>query len=72
MDEDPGWRLLASGELLHVDGDLRVTRRRVLDAPPAHPLTLADLGPRRPPPQAPQTHDRDPARPATACDTSVA
>jgi predicted glutamine amidotransferase len=43
MDEDAGWRALASGELLHVDADLRVTRRRVLDSPPAHPLTLADL-----------------------------
>jgi glutamine amidotransferase len=44
MDEDNGWRALQSGELLHVDGDLRVTRRRVLDSPPARPLTLADLG----------------------------
>ena len=47
MDEDPGWSPLASGELLHVDADLRVTRTRVLDAPPAHPLTLADLGAQR-------------------------
>ena len=44
MDDDPGWTPLASGELLHVDADLRVTRRQVLDAPPAHPLTLQDLG----------------------------
>jgi glutamine amidotransferase len=44
MDDDDGWRPLFSGELLHVDGDLRVTRRQVLDGPPAHPLTLADLG----------------------------
>jgi predicted glutamine amidotransferase len=43
MDEDAGWQALASGELLHVDADLRVTRRRVLDSAPAHPLTLADL-----------------------------
>jgi glutamine amidotransferase len=43
MDEDAGWRLLDSGRLLHVDGDLSVTRRRALEAPPAHPLTLADL-----------------------------
>jgi glutamine amidotransferase len=43
MDDDPGWRLLEPGEMLHVDADLRVTSRRVLDAPPAHPLTLADL-----------------------------
>jgi glutamine amidotransferase len=46
MDDDPGWRLLASGELLHVDGDLTVSSRRVLEAPPAHLLTLADLDPR--------------------------
>jgi len=44
MDDDPAWTPLASGELLHVDADLRVTRRQVLDAPPAHPLTLQDLG----------------------------
>ncbi len=44
MDEDTGWRALESGELLHVDGDLGVSTRRVLDSPPAHPLTLADLG----------------------------
>jgi predicted glutamine amidotransferase len=46
MDDDPGWSPLRSGELLHVDGELRVRRRQVLDSPPAHPLTLADLGDR--------------------------
>jgi predicted glutamine amidotransferase len=46
MDDDPGWRPLRSGELLHVDGELRVSSRQVLDSPPAHPLTLADLGER--------------------------
>jgi predicted glutamine amidotransferase len=46
MDDDPGWSPLRSGELLHVDGELRASRRQVLDAPPAHPLTLADLGKR--------------------------
>jgi glutamine amidotransferase len=44
MDDDPAWTAMESGELLHVDPDLRVTRRRVLDAPPAHPLTMQDLG----------------------------
>jgi glutamine amidotransferase len=44
MDDDPAWAPLASGELLHVDADLSVTRRQVLDTPPAHPLTLQDLG----------------------------
>jgi predicted glutamine amidotransferase len=38
MDEDPGWRLLAPGELLHVGADLAVGSRTVLDQPPAHPM----------------------------------
>jgi hypothetical protein len=46
MDEDPAWRALHSGELLHVDADLHTTVTRVLDEPPAHPLTLADLDPK--------------------------
>jgi glutamine amidotransferase len=45
MDEDAGWREIEPGELLHVDGSLKVTSRRVLSDPPAHPLTLADLDP---------------------------
>jgi predicted glutamine amidotransferase len=44
MDDDPGWRSLSSGELLHVDGELGVSRRQIIDSPPARPLTLADLG----------------------------
>src|SRR6201986_1833767 len=44
MDDDPAWAPLASGELLHVDADLRVTRRQVLDGPPAPPRTLHVLG----------------------------
>lgn len=43
MDEDAGWRELGSGDLLHVDADLNATVERVLDRPPAHQLTLADL-----------------------------
>jgi predicted glutamine amidotransferase len=46
MDSDPGWRELGSGELLHVDGDLGVEIKQVLERPPAHQLTLADLNPR--------------------------
>ncbi len=46
MDEDPGWRELAPGALLHVDADLGVDVRTVLARPPAHPLTSA--GPRPP------------------------
>jgi glutamine amidotransferase len=44
MDEDPGWRALKPGELLHVDAQLNCSIERVLDKPPAHQLTLADLG----------------------------
>ncbi|MCW2963761.1 MAG: class glutamine amidotransferase [Actinomycetia bacterium] len=46
MDEDPGWRNLQPGELLHVDGALNLTSRIALDSPPAHLLSLADLDPR--------------------------
>jgi predicted glutamine amidotransferase len=46
MDDDPGWQPLTSGELLHVDGDLTVSRRRILESGPVHRLTLADLGER--------------------------
>jgi predicted glutamine amidotransferase len=45
MDEDPGWRALQSGELLHIARDLTVTRDIALPDPPVHPLTLADLAP---------------------------
>lgn len=45
MDEDPRWRLMSSGELLHVAPDLTVTSRTVLYGPPAHALTLDDLRP---------------------------
>ncbi|HXD65544.1 MAG TPA: class II glutamine amidotransferase [Solirubrobacteraceae bacterium] len=55
MDDDPAWTPLDSGELLHVDADLVVTRRRVLDGPPAHPLTLQDLGDTAAASQSPQT-----------------
>ena len=43
MDEDAGWRALESGELLHVDPDLRVTITRALERPPRRQLTLSDL-----------------------------
>ncbi|SNQ45507.1 putative Glutamine amidotransferase [Frankia canadensis] len=45
MDEHPGWRPLASGELVHVAAGCAVTSTRVLADPPAHLLTLADLRP---------------------------
>lgn len=45
MDENPDWRPLGSGELLHVDGTLGLTRRTVVDHPPRHPLSLSTLSP---------------------------
>ncbi len=45
MDEDPGWRQLAPGELVHVDAHL-VTRSTVaVRGEPRHRLTLAELDP---------------------------
>lgn len=46
LDEDPGWRPIAPGELLHVSENLAVSSRLLLEGPPAKPLTLADLGAR--------------------------
>jgi glutamine amidotransferase len=46
MDGDPGWRLLESGELLHVPPGLDVQSRVILEGPPAKPITLADLNER--------------------------
>lgn len=62
MDEDPGWRNLAPGELLHVGRDLSVESQVAIDRPPAHRLTLADLDPRAAASQA--------ARPAEARQSS--
>lgn len=55
MDDDAGWRALESGELLHVGPDLSVQRHHILEAPPAHPLTLEDLGARAAASQQPRT-----------------
>jgi len=43
MDDDPAWRPLASGELLHVDGSLSCESRQIIDGPPTRPLTLSEL-----------------------------
>jgi glutamine amidotransferase len=43
MDEDPGWRALREGELLHVDRELKATVTEALSEPPAHRLTLSQL-----------------------------
>ncbi|MER7131104.1 class II glutamine amidotransferase [Streptosporangium saharense] len=45
MDDDPGWRLLEPGELVHNGPGLGLVRTMLLPDPPAHPLTLADLRP---------------------------
>jgi predicted glutamine amidotransferase len=43
MDDDPRWRLLEPGELVHVDAALQVTRSVVLPDPPRHLLRREDL-----------------------------
>jgi predicted glutamine amidotransferase len=43
MSDDPGWRLLESGELVHVDPQLGVHSHRVLDEAPAQPVSLEEL-----------------------------
>jgi predicted glutamine amidotransferase len=45
MDEDPGWRLLEAGELLHVGDSLDVRTRLILEHPPARLLSIDDLNP---------------------------
>lgn len=37
MDDDPGWREVRSGELLHVGPSLELESELILDGPPAHP-----------------------------------
>ncbi|OBF25126.1 class II glutamine amidotransferase [Mycobacterium sp. ACS4331] len=44
MDEGP-WRMVKSGELVHVGADLTITGRTVLPDPPRHLLTMSDLSP---------------------------
>ena len=46
MDEHPGWRNLAPGELIHVDADLNIHSTMVVSEPPAQLLRLQDLDPR--------------------------
>jgi predicted glutamine amidotransferase len=46
MDEDPLWRAIESGALLHVGPDLACTTTQAIDFPPAMPLSLDDLGER--------------------------
>ncbi len=46
MDDNPNWRLLEPGVLVHSTPDLTLVRQTILPEPPAHRLTLADLHPR--------------------------
>ncbi|MCW2652874.1 MAG: hypothetical protein QOE41_2830 [Mycobacterium sp.] len=43
MDDDPDWELIDSGMLVHVDDQLRITRRIVLPDPPRYQLHRSDL-----------------------------
>lgn len=45
MDGETGWRLMDSGELVHVTRDLKITSTRPFPRAPRHLLTLADLSP---------------------------
>jgi predicted glutamine amidotransferase len=60
MDEDPGWRAIEPGELVHVGPTLRLESTIALDRPPAHQLTLGDLQPDAATAQAPPRSARRP------------
>lgn len=45
MDQNPGWRPVTTGELVHVGPNLAVTTSFPFPETPAHPLTLSDLDP---------------------------
>lgn len=45
MDDDPRWRLIEPGELVHVDAALQLTGKLVLPNPPKHQLRREDLAP---------------------------
>lgn len=53
MDGETGWRLMDSGELLHVGKDLKISSTRPFPHAPRHLLTLADLSPTAAASQAP-------------------
>jgi glutamine amidotransferase len=44
MDDDPGWRLLDPGELLHVSSTLEISSTAPFPPEPAHLLRASDLG----------------------------
>ncbi len=46
LDEDPGWRTLGGGQLLHVGPELHARVTTLIDVAPQHLMRLADLGER--------------------------
>ncbi|MBX7433542.1 class II glutamine amidotransferase [Mycobacterium sp. Y57] len=44
MDDDPAWRALGDGELVHIGPDLAIDSSTDELPPPRHRLTMADLG----------------------------
>ncbi len=55
MDDDPGWRLLDPGELLHITSDLTVSSAAPFPPVPGHLLQRGDLDPASAASQHPQT-----------------
>jgi glutamine amidotransferase len=43
MNANPAWRLLKSGELIHIDSELNVTSTMAVSFPPRHMIDLAKL-----------------------------
>ena len=58
MDDDPGWRLLDPGELLHVSSALEIESSAPFPAEPAHLLQVSDLDPAAAASQHPQAAPR--------------
>lgn len=54
MNDDPRWRLLEPGELVHIDADLRISTRIAFPNPPKHLLRRTDLNPTAQAAQHPQ------------------
>ena len=63
MDEDPEWRPLECGELLHVPINLACKSRLIIDRPPVQLLTLNDLDERAAASQTADTGATSPSSP---------
>lgn len=44
LDDEPAWRPMRLGELIHVNPELEVSSRLIIDTPPRQLLKLSDLG----------------------------